>query len=103
LLNRWELIELLFIGFSKNKNDQFKQLQFPTLTHAGEEEKIELKKWHEQMKWKVNLFVGGHTFDEYCYAENRKGAIETAKARNPTARVIGTNVVFTQTFKVVDQ
>ena len=54
------------------------------------------------MKWKVNLFVGGHTFDEYCYAENRKGAIETAKARNPTARVIGTNVVFTQSFKVVD-
>ena len=55
------------------------------------------------MQWKVDLYVGGHTFPEYCYAENRKAAIETAKARNPTARVIGTNVVFTSSFKVVDQ
>ena len=55
------------------------------------------------MKWKIDLYVGGHTFSEYCYAVNRKDAIETAVARNPKARVIGTNVVFTSSFKVVDQ
>ena len=54
------------------------------------------------MKWKVNLFVGGHTFDEYCYAVNRQDAIDTAIARNPKARVIGTNVVFTSTFEIVE-
>ena len=55
------------------------------------------------MKWKIDLYVGGHTFSEYCYAVNRKDAIETAVARNPKARVISTNVVFTSSFKVEDQ
>jgi len=43
------------------------------------------------MKWKVHLYVGGTTFYESVYAVNRNDAIETAKARNPKARVIGTN------------
>ena len=52
------------------------------------------------MKWKVDMYVGGQTFPEYCYAVNRQDAIDTAVARNPRARVIGTNVVFTSTFQV---
>ena len=45
------------------------------------------------MKWKVHLYVGGTTFYEEVQAINRNDAIETAKARNPKARVIGTNPV----------
>ena len=45
------------------------------------------------MKWKVDLYVGGKVFPEYCYAVNRQDAIETAKSRNPHARVIATNVI----------
>jgi hypothetical protein len=45
------------------------------------------------MKWKVDLYVGGKVFPEYVYATNRKDAIETATARNPKARVVGTNPI----------
>ena len=55
------------------------------------------------MKWEVDLYVAGKVFTEEVHAANRQDAQSTAKARNPKARVIGTNVVFTQTFKVVDQ
>ena len=54
------------------------------------------------MRWKVDLYVGGHIFPEYCYAVNRQDAIETSLARNPKARVISTNVVFTSTFQIAD-
>jgi len=47
------------------------------------------------MKWKIDLYVGGKVFPEYVQAVNRSDAIETAKARNPKARVISTNVIFT--------
>ena len=43
------------------------------------------------MKWKVQLYVGGQMFTEEVFAVNRKDAIDTAIARNPKARVIGTN------------
>ena len=43
------------------------------------------------MKWKVHLYVGGTTFYEEVQAINRSDAVATAKARNPTARVIGAN------------
>ena len=43
------------------------------------------------MKWKVHLYVGGTTFYEEVQAINRNDAIETAKARNPKARIIGAN------------
>ena len=55
---------------------------------------------NRNLKWKVDMYVGGQTFPEYCYAVNRQDAIDTAVARNPKARVIGTNVVFTSTFQV---
>ena len=37
------------------------------------------------------MYVGGTTFYESVHAINRNDAIETAKARNPKARVIGAN------------
>ena len=43
------------------------------------------------MKWKVQLYVGGSTFYESVHAVNRLDAIETAKARNPKARLIAAN------------
>ena len=43
------------------------------------------------MKWTVQLYVGGTIFKEDVQAVNRNDAIETAKARNPKARVIGAN------------
>ena len=43
------------------------------------------------MKWKVQLNVGGSTFYEEVHAVNRNDAIETAKARNPKARLIAAN------------
>ena len=46
------------------------------------------------MKWKIDLYVAGKMFQEYVEAANRSDAIQTAKARNPKARVISTNVVF---------
>ena len=41
------------------------------------------------MKFDVKLFVGGKVFTESVHAVNRDNAIDTAKARNPHARVIG--------------
>ena len=43
------------------------------------------------MKWNVQLYVGGTVFKESVQAVNRSDALETAKARNPKARVIGAN------------
>ena len=43
------------------------------------------------MKWKVQLYVGGSTFYESVHAINRSDANETAKARNPKARLIAAN------------
>ena len=43
------------------------------------------------MKWDVNLYVGGKTFIEQVHAGNRQHSIDTAKNRNPHARVIGVN------------
>ena len=43
------------------------------------------------MKFAVKLFVGGKVFNEEVQAVNRDNAIDTAKARNPHARVIGVN------------
>ena len=37
------------------------------------------------------MYVGGQVFYENVHAINRSDAIETAKARNPKARVISTN------------
>ena len=43
------------------------------------------------MKWKVQMYVGGQVFYENVHAVNRNDAIETAKARNPKARLIAAN------------
>ena len=43
------------------------------------------------MKFDVKLFVGGKVFEETVQAVNRDNAIDTAKARNPHARVIRVN------------
>ena len=43
------------------------------------------------MKFDVKLFVGGKVFTESVHAVNREDALDTAKARNPKARVIGVN------------
>lgn len=45
------------------------------------------------MKWEVKLYVGGTVFTESVHATNRDDALETAKARNPRAKVIGVNPV----------
>ena len=45
------------------------------------------------MKWEVKLYVGGTVFTESVHATNRDDAVETAKARNPSAKVIGVNPV----------
>ena len=43
------------------------------------------------MKFAVKLFVGGKVFNEEVHAVDRNNAIDTAKARNPHAKVIGVN------------
>ena len=43
------------------------------------------------MLFAVKLFVGGKVFNDEVQAVNRDNAIDTAKARNPHARVIGVN------------
>jgi len=43
------------------------------------------------MKWKIQMYVGGKVFSDYCYASNRNEALLTAKQRNPFARIIATN------------
>ena len=45
------------------------------------------------MKWEVKLYVGGTVFTESVHATNRDDAVETAKARNPNAKVIGVNPI----------
>ena len=43
------------------------------------------------MIWDVKLYVGGKVFVESVHAVNRNDAIDTAKSRNPKAKVIGVN------------
>tara|TARA_B100000686_G_scaffold160427_1_gene168029 strand:- start:330 stop:479 length:150 start_codon:yes stop_codon:yes gene_type:complete len=43
------------------------------------------------MKFDVKLYVGGQIFTESVQAVDRNKAIDTAKARNPHAKVIGVN------------
>ena len=43
------------------------------------------------MIWDVKLYVGGKVFTESVHAVNRNDAIDTAKNRNPKARIIGVN------------
>ena len=43
------------------------------------------------MIWDVKLYVGGKVFTESVHAVNRDDALDTAKARNPKAKVIGVN------------
>ena len=43
------------------------------------------------MIWDVKLYVGGKVFVESVHAVNRQDALDTAKARNPKAKVIGVN------------
>ena len=46
------------------------------------------------MRYKVTLYVGGKTFEETVIANNVNDAKETAKASNPTAKVISANWVY---------
>ena len=43
------------------------------------------------MIFDVKLYVGGKVFTESVHAVNRQDALDTAKARNPKAKVIGVN------------
>ena len=43
------------------------------------------------MIWEVKLYVGGNVFTESVHAVYRNDAIDTAKSRNPKAKVIGGN------------
>ena len=43
------------------------------------------------MIWEVKLYVGGKVFSESVHAVNREDAVDTAKYRNPHARLIGVN------------
>ena len=43
------------------------------------------------MIWDVKLYVGGRVFTEAVHAVNREDALQTAKARNPNAKVMGVN------------
>ena len=43
------------------------------------------------MIWEVKLYAGGTIFVESVHAVNRQDALDTAKARNPKAKVIGVN------------
>ena len=45
------------------------------------------------MLFDVKLYVGGKLFTESVHAVNRNDAIDTAKNRNPHARVIGVNPI----------
>ena len=49
------------------------------------------------MIFDVKLYVGGKLFTESVHAVNRNDAIDTAKARNPHAKVIGVNPTTRQT------
>ena len=52
------------------------------------------------MIFDVKLYVGGKVFTESVHAVNRDDAIDTAKNRNPRARVIGVNPTTRQTVKL---
>ena len=52
--------------------------------------------WDEQYHL-IKLYVGGKVFTESVHAVNRNDAIDTAKNRNPKARVIGVNPTTRQT------
>ena len=43
------------------------------------------------MLFDVKLYVGGKLFVESVHAVNRNEAIDTAKYRNPHAKVVGVN------------
>ena len=43
------------------------------------------------MLFDVKLYVGGKVFTESVNAVNRNDAIDTAKNRNPKAKVLGVN------------
>ena len=43
------------------------------------------------MIWDVKLYVGGKVFTESFHSVNRNDAIDTAKNRNPKAKIIGVN------------
>jgi hypothetical protein len=43
------------------------------------------------MLFDVKLYVGGKLFTESVNAINRNDAIDTAKSRNPHAKVVGVN------------
>ena len=43
------------------------------------------------MLFDVKLYVGGKLFTESVQAVNRNDALDTAKARNPKAKVLGVN------------
>ena len=49
------------------------------------------------MIFDVKLYVGGNIFTESVHATNRNDAIDTAKNRNPHAKVIGVNPTMKQT------
>ena len=46
------------------------------------------------MKYEVQLYVGGTVFYETVQATNYQDAKETALARNPKAKVVSVNVSF---------
>ena len=43
------------------------------------------------MIWDVKLYDGCKVFTQSVHAVNRQDALDTAKARNPKAKVIGVN------------
>tara|TARA_B100000902_G_scaffold138242_1_gene136453 strand:- start:118 stop:261 length:144 start_codon:yes stop_codon:yes gene_type:complete len=47
------------------------------------------------MKCEVKLYVAGSVFIETVQARNYEEARQVALARNPNARVVGVNAVFT--------
>ena len=46
------------------------------------------------MQVKVDLYVAGKVFSEIVEAANYQDAKETAKARNPKAKIVGCTAVF---------
>ena len=49
------------------------------------------------MKWEVKLYQGGKVFTEEVYANDHQDARATAKARNPTVKIIGCNPIVGET------
>ncbi len=47
------------------------------------------------MKCEVKLYVSGNVFSEVVIAKDYNDAKKTALARNPTAKVVSVNAVFT--------